>query len=245
MFFDFLINEVKVVICDAFLFQVSEPHEQTYQVPKVELVSHTVQRPELVQVPKQIMVPQVQYETQVIPARTIQVPRPVYETRKRTIQVPKVVLETKEIEEQYPAYETKTTTVQVPRTVLEPQVVTSYTQQVTQEPVTVQVPITQTQIVAQQINKVIEYKREPVNTYTVAGGYYPVGQPQISAAQSGYTGYTGYTAGAVSGAVGQVAGGAISGAYAYGGSAVPTGYTGVPAQYAGAYPGYSAFSGFQ
>ncbi len=145
------------------------------------MVDQVVKRPEVVQVPKTIMVPQTVYEPQVIPAKTIQVPRPVYETRKRTIQVPKMVMEDKVIEEQVPVYETKSTTVQVPRTVLEPQVVTNYQAQLTAEPVTVQVPLTQTQMVAQQINKVIEYKREPVNTYTVAGQYFPVGQPQVVA----------------------------------------------------------------
>ena len=137
------------------------------------------------------MVPQTVYEPQVIPAKTIQIPKPVFETRKRTIQVPQVVMESREIEEKVPVYETKSTTIQVPRTVLEPQVVTNYQPQLTTEPVTVQVPLTQTQIVAQQINKVIEYKREPVNTYTVAGQYFPVGQPQVvagatTAAVAGY-----------------------------------------------------------
>ena len=163
------------------LKQYHEATEQSYQVPKVEYITQVVEPERTVQVPKVVMVPQTTYETQtVMKDHTIQVPKHVFETRKRTIQIPTVQLVSKEIEEQVPAYETKTTTVQVPRTVMEPQVVTNYQPQLTQEPVTVQVPITQTQMVAQQINKVIEYKREPVNTYTVAGQYYPVGQPQFS-----------------------------------------------------------------
>ena len=180
------------------------------------------------------MVPQTTYETQtVLRDHTIQVPKPVFETRKRTIQVPKVVLESREIEEQFPAYETKSTTVQVPRTVFEPQVVTNYQPQLTQEPVTVQVPFTQTQIVAQQINKVIEYKREPVNTYTVAGQYFPVGQPQVS----------GYATGATA-----VAGSTPATAAGYGFSAYATGYpqtAGYAGGYATQYPaGYGAYPGF-
>ena len=181
--------------------QIQEPVTREYQVPKVEYETRVVEPERTIQVPKMVMVPQTTYEyQQVMKEHTIQVPRPVYKTQKRTIQVPKMVTETKEIDEQVLDYETKTQTVQVPRTIMEPQVVTSYQQQMTQEPVTVQVPMTQTQMVAQQINKVIEYQRQPVNTYTVAGGYYPVGQPQLAAgAATGVTGgYTLPTAGASS-----------------------------------------------
>ena len=208
--------------------QYHEATEQSYQVPKVEYITQVVEPERTVQVPKVVMVPQTTYETQtVMKDHTIQVPKHVFETRKRTIQIPTVQLVSKEIEEQVPAYETKTTTVQVPRTVMEPQVVTNYQPQLTQEPVTVQVPITQTQLVAQQINKVIEYKREPVNTYTVAGQYYPVGQPQFS----GYA-----TAGAA-----QTTGIQATGFQGYA-TGYPAGYAtgypaGFPATYAATYPG--------
>ncbi len=218
--------------------QYNEAKEQTYQVPKVEYITQVVEPERTIQVPRTVMVPQTTYENQtVMKDHVIQVPKPVYETRKRTIQVPTMTMVEKVIEEQVPAYETKTTTVQVPRTVMEPQVVTNYQPQLTQEPVTVQVPMTQTQMVAQQINKVIEYKREPVNTYTVAGQYFPVGQPQVvPGAVSGAvaTGAVQYGAQAQYGAYG-----AISGA-----SAFPAGFAGYPqvagfpAGYPVGFPGY-------
>ena len=76
--------------------------------------------------------------------------------------------------------ETKQQTVQVPRMTEELQQYTTYAQQTVQEPVQVMVPQTQTVNTIQQINKVVEYARTPVNEYTVPGPSYqqPVMQQQ-------------------------------------------------------------------
>ena len=77
------------------------------------------------------------------------VPQTVYETQ--TIQVPKTVMVA------------QTGVQQIPRTV------TSYAAQTVQEPIQVMVPQTQTVNTIQTINKVTEYARTPVNTYSYAG----------------------------------------------------------------------------
>ena len=147
---------------------------------------------------------------------------PTWKQQKRTIKVPVTTYVDQEITENVPSYEYRTNYVNVPRTVLEPQVVTNYQTQVTQEPVTVQVPVTQTQVVAQQVNKVVEYQRFPINTYTVAGGYQAIGQPVISGqAVGGYAGYAGYTG--------------VNGA-AYATGAFPAPISGVPATPGFGYP---------
>ena len=116
--------------------------------------------------------------------RTISVP--VFKSQKRTIKVPVTSYVDQEITEQVPSFEQQTTVVNVPRTVLEPQIVTNYQHAVTHEPVTVQVPLTQTQVVAQQVNKVVEYQRFPINSYSVAGGYHSISQPIASGSFAPY-----------------------------------------------------------
>merc|ERR1740127_241391 len=77
-------------------------------------------------------------------------------------------------------FEMKEQTYQVPRMTEEIQNVTNYVTQTVQEPVVNMVPQTQTVNTVQQINKVVEYARTPVNTYTVPGPSYqqPVMQQQ-------------------------------------------------------------------
>jgi hypothetical protein len=79
-------------------------------------------------------------------------------------------------------------TIQVPRMTEEIQNVTNYVMQTVQEPVQVMVPQVQTVNTIQNINKVVEYQRTPVNTYTVPGPSYQM------PATTGYTmPTTGYT----------------------------------------------------
>ena len=182
---------------------------------------------------------------------------PVMRPQKRTIKVPVTTYVDQEITENVPSYEYRTNYVSVPRTVLEPQVVTNYQTQYTQEPVTIQVPVTQTQVIAQQVNKVIEYQRFPVNSYVVAGEYQAVGQPYVSgqtvvnAAAGAVGAYAGYGAvgayGGYTGAVGAVAApGYIGGAYPT--AAIPATYPASPVTtapvvgYGGL--GYPAVGGF-
>jgi len=68
--------------------------------------------------------------------------------------------------------EQKEHTIQVPRMTEEIQNVTNYVMQTVQEPVQVMVPQVQTVNTIQNINKVVEYQRTPVNTYTVPGPSY-------------------------------------------------------------------------
>ena len=150
--------------------------------------------------------------------------------QRRTIRVPVTQYVDQEIVEQVPSYEYKTNYVSVPQTVMESQVVTNYQSQVTQEPVTVQVPMTQTQLIAQHVNKVVEYQRVPINSYVVAGAYQAVGQPFISA-QSSYTGYS--AAGA--------AYPAYSGYASQAGSTVPA-YSGAGGSGAGVYQGFAGYT---
>jgi hypothetical protein len=178
-----------------------ETQTQNYQVPQMTYETQTIQ------VPKQIMVPQMTYETQ-----TIQVPRPVYETKYRTVQVPRTVYDEQQVPYQEQVYETRSQTIQVPRMTEEIQNVTNMVQQTVQEPVQTMIPQTHTVNTIQQINKVVEYARTPVNQYTVPGPTYtqPVQQmsyaPQMSysmpsmsmPAYGGYSmpaygGYSGYS----------------------------------------------------
>ena len=154
--------------------QVMEAQVQNYQVPKVEYETHTQQ------VPKTVMVPQTTYETY-----QYQTAKPVYETKYRTVRVPKMTYEDVQVPYQEQVYETKQQTIQVPRMTEEIQQYQTYTQQTVQEPVQVMVPQTQTVNTIQQINKVVEYARTPVNEYTVPGPTYtqPVAQQQYTYAQ--------------------------------------------------------------
>lgn len=68
--------------------------------------------------------------------------------------------------------ETQQRTIQVPKMTQEMQSYTTYAQQTIQEPIQTMVPQTQTVNTIQQINKVVEYARTPVNQYTVAGPTY-------------------------------------------------------------------------
>merc|ERR1740117_1019008 len=68
--------------------------------------------------------------------------------------------------------EVKQQTMQVPRMTEEMQSYTTYANQTIQEPVQVMVPQTQTVNTVQQIQKVVEYARTPVNQYVVPGPSY-------------------------------------------------------------------------
>ena len=106
------------------------------------------------------------------------VPKTTYEVKTATQQVPRMT------------YETKTGTHMVPKYTEEYQTVTSMTTQTVQEPVTVQVPVQQTVNTVQMVNKVVEYKMQPVNTYTVPGqtyqtmGQQTMGQPVASTSEA-------------------------------------------------------------
>jgi len=86
----------------------------------------------------------------------------------------------------------KEQTYQVPRMTEEIQNVTNYVTQTVQEPVVNMVPQTQTVNTVQQINKVVEYARTPVNTYTVPGPSYqmPAETYTQQYAMPATTGYT-------------------------------------------------------
>merc|ERR1712216_979169 len=155
------------------------------------------------------MVPQTTYETY-----QYQTAKPVYETKYRTVRVPKMTYEDVQVPYQEQGMETKQQTIQVPRMTEEIQAYTSYAQQTVQEPVQVMVPQTQTVNTIQQVNKVVEYARTPVNEYTVPGPTYtqPVAtqaytyaQPAATATATTTQAYTyaptyGYTGGYSAGA---------------------------------------------
>jgi len=189
--------------------QISVPHTYTSMVPATTMQNRTVQVP--VQTPYQYSV----NSTIQVPVQTqVQVPRPYMEAQayqyqvpvqtfeEQTIQVPRTVYETQTIRVPKIHYETKTGSVQVQRMGAEMQSVTgyqtqpvttyqtgmqmSYANQTIQEPVQVMVPQTQTVNTIQNINKVIEYARTPVNQYTVAGPSYQTAMPYPSAGMAGY-----------------------------------------------------------
>ena len=87
--------------------------------------------------------------------------------------------ETVEVPYQEQVFETKTQQIQVPRMTYEDQTVTQMVPQMTQEPITTQVPMQQTYQQVQQVQKVVEYARMPVNQYTVPGQSYYT-QPQMT-----------------------------------------------------------------
>ena len=182
-----------------YMAPVMEEQTYQYQVPvqTMEDVQYQYQVPVqtfeevAVQVPKTVMVPQTTYETVMQ-----KVPKTTYEVKTATQQVPRMT------------YETKTGTHMVPKYTEEYQTVTSMTTQTVQEPVTVQVPVQQTVNTVQMVNKVVEYKMQPVNTYTVPGqtyqtmGQQTMGQPVASTSEApaavptasyGYAPQYGYT----------------------------------------------------
>ena len=197
--------------------QVMEQQVSYIQVPKMEVQEHKVPTQ------KTIMVPQVVEETY-----TYQTQRPVYTTKYRTVQVPKMIYEPVEVPYQEQEFEMKEQTYQVPRMTEEIQNVTNYVTQTVQEPVVNMVPQTQTVNTVQQINKVVEYARTPVNQYTVPGPSYtmPAQQTYTMPAQQTYAmpATTGYTMPATTG-------------YAM---PATTGYTMPTTSYGGygGYPGY-------
>merc|ERR1711865_816297 len=163
--------------------QVSVPRTYTQMVPQTSMQNRTIQVP--VQTPIQVPV----NSTVQVPIQS-QVPyQEAYTTyEEQTIQVPRMVMDTKTVQVPKTAYETKYRTVTNYQTQqvtnYETQMQTSYTNQTIQEPVQVMVPQTQTVNTIQNINKVVEYARVPVNQYTVPGPSYtqPV-QQQMSYAQ--------------------------------------------------------------
>merc|ERR1740138_936983 len=178
-----------------FTEQVTVPQQQTVMVPQTSYQARQVQVPQVqqVRVPRQVMEQQVSYyqvpkmeiqEHKVPTQKTIMVPqvvqeeytyttqRPVYTTKYREVQVPKMTYETVQVPYQEQEFEMKEQTYQVPRMTEEIQNVTNYVTQTVQEPVVNMVPQTQTVNTVQQINKVVEYARTPVNTYTVPGPSY-------------------------------------------------------------------------
>eukprot|EP00293_Proteomonas_sulcata_P014658 CAMPEP_0184310328 /NCGR_PEP_ID=MMETSP1049-20130417/26818_1 /TAXON_ID=77928 /ORGANISM="Proteomonas sulcata, Strain CCMP704" /LENGTH=229 /DNA_ID=CAMNT_0026624253 /DNA_START=14 /DNA_END=703 /DNA_ORIENTATION=+ len=153
--------------------QYMETYEQAYQVPKYE------------QVPYQYQVPRTYT---VMETMTAYQQRPVYQQKSRTVQVPRTYYENVEVPYTEQVYETRTQPVQVPRTAYTQQPVTTMATQTVQEPVTYQVPMTQTVQAVQQVNRVVEYARTPVNQYVVPGATtYGAAMPY-----TGYGGYAGY-----------------------------------------------------
>jgi len=174
-----------------------EQQAYQYQVPQMTYETQTQQ------IPRTVMVPQTTMETY-----QYQTQKPIYETKYRTVRVPKTTYEDVEVPYQEQVFEVKEQTVQVPRMTEEYQSYTTYANQTIQEPVQVMVPHMQTVNSIQQINKVVEYARTPVNQYTVAGPSYQqqamtyqqpqmYAQPTMSYAQPSYghsmsMGYPGY-----------------------------------------------------
>merc|ERR1719199_1054568 len=152
-----------------YMAPVMEEQTYQYQVP--------VQTMEDVQYQYQVPV-QTFEEVAVQVPKTVMVPQTTYEVKTATQQVPRMT------------YETKTGTHMVPKYTEEYQTVTSMTTQTVQEPVTVQVPVQQTVNTVQMVNKVVEYKMQPVNTYTVPGqryqtmGQQTMGQPVASTSEA-------------------------------------------------------------
>merc|ERR1711865_319053 len=104
--------------------------------------------------------------------KTVMVPQTTYETKYRTVRVPKMTYEDVEVPYREQVMEVKQQTMQVPRMTEEMQSYTTYANQTIQEPVQVMVPQTQTVNTVQQIQKVVEYARTPVNQYVVPGPSY-------------------------------------------------------------------------
>jgi hypothetical protein len=182
--------------------QIAVPVQQMMSVPRTSFTTEQFQY----QVPKQYM------ETQVIKVPKVRY-EPIQYEEEQTIQVPKM------------AYETATGTRQVPVQTVEQVPYTTYQNQTVQEAITVnvpqqqtvQIPVTQTVNTVQNIQKVVEYARTPVNQYVVPGPAYA--QPaQVTYGQPIMGGFAQPMVGGFGtvGTVGTIGGGFIGAPVAYG-----------------------------